>query len=424
MRKFGAVACLMIWSSSVAAQQPAEVAELMRRLTALEQLVAQQARRIDELSAARAASAAPQTPAPTPTESPAAEPAAGASAPAVFTVDYLPSRGRAGGRLHYGGDELRVVPHGFIDLDYQDAQADGSRAGVSTFDSHHANLFLTTQLRPNLRAHLELEFEHSGTAVETDQAFVAWRPHEALELTAGRFYTPFGIERFVWYSPTNALVSRPEVMRQIVPGNFYGNGLKLSGIVRHAGHPRLTYELALTDGLGERALVARRDSRQDRDNNSNRALSGRAALVFWPGLELGASWHGQRYASAADLGLRFVGFDLAARHRGLELRSEFVRARVERAAAAALRQDGFYAELGYTFVWDREFLPSLGLLARREGLDLDTAVSGANDANRTAFGLNAALYEHLRAKLEFQRNGEKGPRRRDDAFLGQIVVDF
>jgi hypothetical protein len=409
---------LGIASLGAAAQEPtsSDWTAMLARMAELERLVAEQARRLELLEGAPPAAAVSPVP--------EARPESPAPALVPHTADFLPSRGRAGGTLHYGGDELQVIPHGFVDLEYVDAQAEGSRGGVSTFDSPHSNVFFTTQVRPDLRAHVELEFEHSGTTVETDQAYVAWRARDWLELTGGRFYTPFGIERFVWYSPTNTLVSRPEALRQIVPGNFYGNGLKLSGLVRQGGHARFTYELALTDGLGERALTARRDSRQDRDNNSNRALTGRASLVLWPGLEAGASFHTQRYATAADLGLRFTGFDLSARRAGFELRAEHVRARVDRAAAPALRQDGWYAQLDYTLVWDRELLPSLSLVARREGLDLDDAVRGSNDTRRTAFGLNAKVYEHFRAKLEFQRNGEDGPRKRDDAFLGQLVVDF
>ncbi len=407
---------LMGLARAAHAQAAPEWDELRRRVEQLERLVEQQARQIEALRADATASAS-TAPDKAPDQQPAA-PRRGAQA------DYLPSRGWAGGTLHYGGEEVPIATHGFVDLEYLDAQAQGSRGGVSTFDNHHANIFFTSNLRHDLRAHVELEFEHAGTTVETDQAYVSWHARDWLELTAGRFYTPFGIERFTWYSPTNGLVSRPEPMRQIVPGNFYANGLKLSGMLRQGGHPRLTYEVALSDGLGERALTARRDSRQDRDNNSNRALSGRAALVFWPGLELGASLHTQRYATRGEQGLRFVGFDLAARRAGFELRSEYVAARLERAGLAPLRQDGSYAQLSYTFVWDRDTLPALSVLVRRERLDLDRAARGANDTRRTAFGLNLKLFEHFRAKAEYQLNGEDGPKKRDDAFLGQLVVDF
>jgi hypothetical protein len=313
-----------------------------------------------------------------------------------------------------------------------DPNLGSSQGGISTFDNHHANLFFDSRFRPNLRGHVEVEYEHSGEEVEIDQAFLRWAVADELMLQFGRFYTPFGIERFVWYSPTNALVSRPEPLRQIIPGNFYAQGLMALGTFRSNDTVRFTYEAALSDGLGEDAAFDRRGSRQNRNNNSERAWSSRAGLVIWPWVEVGTSYHGQQYSDDGLLGLRFLGADLSARWRGWELRTEYVDAHVElpgiaaatSAGASELLQHGWYLQLGYAFQWDRDFLNQVTLVTRFDDVDLDESVGGAGDRRFWSLGGNLRFYDHFRAKLELRHAREGDPPKDYNAFLSQVVFDF
>ncbi len=346
---------------------------------------------------------------------------------------YLPSLSYAGGALHYGESEQRIQLHAFLDLEYIDAGPDGSRSGVSTFDNHHANLFVRSQLGPNLLGHIEIEYEHSGDTVEIDQAYLEWGALDWLSLRAGRFYTPFGIERFVWYSPTNALVSRPEAMRQIVPGNFYASGLLAIGVLEPFAGDRLTYEIAITDGLGDDALNNRRGSRQTRDNNSSRALSGRLGYAFGRRAEIGASYHHQRYSTDGDLDLSFMGLDFSTRWKGWELRSEWVSAVFDTPIVDAteflpgkgeLEQEGGYAQLAYSFQWNRDLLPEIRLISRYDVVDFDRNTTGNDDRRLWSVGVNLLLLDHLRTKFEYQFVSEDGQERDDDAFSFQMVLDF
>jgi len=189
---------------------------------------------------------------------------------------YNPSRGWM---ANYGGFPVDVDIHGFINFEYIDAQEDGSRGGKSTFDLHHANIFLDVLLRSNLRSHVEIEFEHGFEEIEIHQAFLEWGIAPWLSVTAGRFYAPFGVERFAWYPMANQLVSRPIAFRQIIPGSFYQTGLMFSGAFDFHRDLLLTYEASVTNGLGEDAADNRRSSRQTRDNNFGKAVTGRIAGV-------------------------------------------------------------------------------------------------------------------------------------------------
>ncbi|MCH9649929.1 MAG: porin [Deltaproteobacteria bacterium] len=356
----------------------------------------------------------------------------GETGPETFQAKtvYLPSRGWNAAWL--GSPERKFEVRAFLDLEYIDAEPEGARSGVSTFDNHHTQIFLRSRLGRSLEAHAELEWEHSGSQVEVDQAFVSWAVADALTLDFGRFYNSFGIERFVWYSPTNELVSRPEPFRSIVPNNFYSNGLRASGAFGKSGSRMFTYEVAVSDGLGDDVLEGRRGSRQDRDNNSSRALAARISFSPNSRVEVGVSHHGQRYSTEGDLDLRFFGLDLAARWQGFEWRSEWVDAELDRATtdgagglslAEPLDQRGWYSQLTYTFDWDRRLLPSLTLATRYDSVDLDRGLVDAG-TDYFSLGINAKVFEQFRLKGEYRLGTEQGANRDNDSFLFQAVVDF
>lgn len=332
-----------------------------------------------------------------------------------------PSRGWLGS-FAYGDQDITVDVHGFINFEFVDAGPDGARGGVSTFDGHHANLFFDVLLRENLRSHIEVEFEHGGDSIEIDQAFVSWGVTDWLTIDAGRFYAPFGIERFNWYGPVNKFVSRPLPFRQIIPGNFYQEGVKVSGDIKISEEFRVTYEGSLSNGLSSLADTSRRSSRQTRDDNNNKALTGRVAAVLWPWVEVGASIHSQKYG--ADQDLTFIGLDLAARWQGFELRTEYVTADLDRPVIDDLGQDGWYSQLSYRFDLEREMLKSLTVAARFDQIDLDDDLTGNDDQRRWSLGTNFEIYEHFHAKLEYQLASESGTSLNNNAWLAAVVVDF
>jgi hypothetical protein len=340
-------------------------------------------------------------------------------------ADYYPSRSWLKG-MQYGIEGIKVGIHGFVNLEYIDAEKDGARGGDNSFDLHHANLFFTALLRENLRTHVEIEDEHGGDTIEVDQAYAEWGITDWLTFTGGQFYAPFGIERFVWYPPVNQLISRPLPFREIIPGNFYQRGIKLSGDLPVNETLRFTYEGSLSNGLGDQADTDRRDSRQTRDNNNSLALTGRVGAVLWPWLEFGFSAHGQRYNSTgSDEDLLFLGADAAARWQGFELRGEYVDAALERDGMSDLDQQGWYAQLSYTQYFDGKFYPEAAtLVGRVDGVDLDEDVDGNDDRVRYSIGANVAIYNHFRFKAEYQFATEDGPDLDDDAFLAQMVIDF
>ncbi len=335
---------------------------------------------------------------------------------------YNPSRGWL---ANYGGFSLDLDIHGFINLEFFDPGEDGEREGDSTFDLHHANVFVDVSLLPNLRSHLELEFEHALEAVEIDQAYVEWGIHPWLQLTAGRFYAPFGIERFAWYPMANQLVSRPIAFREVIPGSFYQTGLMFSGAFECNQDLLLTYQASVSNGLGEDAPTDRRASRQTRDNNSNKAVTGRIAAVAWSVVEVGLSGHIQDYQSVgSDQRIYFVGGDFSGRWKGAELRAEYVHAKAQQNSMAPLEQQSWYLQLAYTLPLDQPWMDSVTAVGRVDGANLDRDVRGNNDRMRYSIGTVLRIYDHFQVKAEYQFATERGDAIANDAFLAALVLDF
>lgn len=324
--------------------------------------------------------------------------------------------------LRYGSLETFIEIHGFVDLEYTDAQRDGARNGVSTFDNHHVNVFLNGQLRENLLIDIELEYEHAGEQIEVDRAEISWAIAKFLQLEVGRFYQPFGIERNVWYGPKNRLVTRPLVMQQVIPGNFYADGIGVNGKLGKNGI--LGYEVALTNGLGRDAATNRRGSRQTSDNNSSRAVGGRLALSPRKKLEFGTSYHTGKYDDDARLRISFWGADAAWNAKGLELRGEYVQVSVE-SAGGDFDQSGFYVQAAYEWLLKKKNLRDVTLVVRYDYLDLDHRVEDRGDTEAFSLGLSVSPFERLRMKSEYQWIGERAaPSRANNVVLLQWVVDF
>jgi hypothetical protein len=124
--------------------------------------------------------------------------------------------------LRYGSASTLVSTHGFLHALLTDTAETHSE-----FDLHHVYLFFQTFLKEYAEAWIEVEFEHGSEKIELDQAEIRLTPFDLdLTLAMGRFYAPFGVERFTWYHPTSELVTRPVAFRQVVPGNWYETGVR------------------------------------------------------------------------------------------------------------------------------------------------------------------------------------------------------
>ncbi|MFQ5504713.1 MAG: porin [Planctomycetota bacterium] len=320
----------------------------------------------------------------------------------------------------YGSEDFVVSIHGFLDLKYEDSQDKRS-----SFDLHHANLFIEGSIDDELEAVIEIEYEHGSERIELDQTEILYRPAgSSLTLAAGRFYAPFGIERFTWYPPLNPMISRPAVFRHVVPGNWYETGLRADYRRGLGEELELRGELAVTNGLGSDARTDVRAARQFRDNNSNRALIGRLSGDIGEKLTLGVSGATMKYDERNRIS--FAGVDAEYREDRLLLRGEWVRSRVEdpQGAAGDFSREGFYVLGSYRLWADGD--SHLDLAGRIETIDRNKSVDSNTDLSSYAIGLGLAPRSNLGLKLEYQWNAARhglSPGSTNTAVL-QVVLDF
>lgn len=349
--------------------------------------------------------------------------------------------------------DLGVEIHGHLQFEHENYESEGSRSGDSTFDNQYFTLWIGKQITEDLRAVIEIEYEHGGTDSQTggtggggggqteiDQAMAVWNPggYDEFGIKIGKFYVPFGIERFSYAGPQNRLVSRPAPFQRIWPGTYADNGVAIQG--RVGDDVAFIYELAAVNGLGPAAATSIRTARQGRDNEDNKAMVGRIAVAFGDEFEFGTSYYEGKYnefqvlghalAPDSEFDLIYNGIDARMTLGQLDVRGEWIESSVETGETLTngfrnFRRQGYYIQTAWRQEVGLEFLDYLDGVVRFDSKDENTTVKDTADTNTWALGVTFGVNEHLKFKVERQMVHERGPVKLDnDAWLMQASVQF
>ncbi len=316
----------------------------------------------------------------------------------------------------------------------------------SSFSLTDLTLFTGVAVRDDLYAAAEIEYERGGDQIDVDQAFLEYRVRadDPLALRLGKFYVPFGIERFYQNSPRNPLVDRPAPFVQILPGTFSDTGIGLSGEQRVVAGPELIveYEVALMNGLGASLFDSARDARQNLDNNSSKALASRIGARYDRWLFLGASFLNGESDDGDDDGFTALGADLRIDWAPFSFRSEYVYASLERGPdsingsgvqCAALmpgrcsdfHRRGWYSELTLRRSYDGPRLfRDIEYVLRYDVLDEDDEVRDLFDARRIATGVVLRPFDRLRLKVQYEVTDEDRDELDNNALLLEGSVNW
>jgi hypothetical protein len=413
------IAALCCLAAAPAAADP-EVEALRERVRALEELQQHTLAELDRLRA-RVDGETPPVAAQAPPEPIGLDELAGGDAE-PRPIDFHGHLAAA----YYGFEERSVVPS---------SGQSGSLSDLypqSSFDVTDLSLFLGVPIAEALYAVAEVEYEFGGEEIDLDQAFIEWdlQRESRLALRLGKFYAPFGIERFYQNAPRNPLVDRPSPYIHIVPGTYSETGIGLLGERPLLEGPEiaLEYELALMNGLGEELSDSAREARQVTDNNSSKAAGVRLGLDLDRWLKLGVSSMLGDYDDRDDERYLFLGADLRATRGPFSLRGEYVYSDVERPellGGGSLARRGWYAEA----VWNTRpriarLLDELSYVLRYDVLDEDDSVSDLLDARRVSVGLMAVPVPHFRLKLQYELTDEDSEEFDNNALLLEGSVDW
>jgi hypothetical protein len=326
---------------------------------------------------------------------------------------------------------------------------------ASSFELTDLTFFLGVPLTRSLYVVTEVEYEGGGDDIDVDQAFAEWSlgEHEALDLRIGKFYVPFGIERFYQNAPQNPLVDRPSPFLQIIPGTFSDTGIGISARRALGDEPELVLsaELALMNGLGARAFDSVRDARQDADNNANKALAGRLGLAYDRWLDAGISTLYGEYDDGDEDALAALGFDLRATFGRVFVRGEYVLARVGRPdlvdamgtacsdasplcaglvapltpLGGRLNRRGGYVEASFRHQPGGSLLTrDLQYVLRYDDLDEDDSLRDLLDVQRIAAGVVVRPFDHFRLKLQYEISDEAAREFDNNAVLLEGSLDW
>ncbi|HEY4485721.1 MAG TPA: porin, partial [Nitrospiria bacterium] len=252
--------------------------------------------------------------------------------------------GVSGAQAQDFGTQSFVDIHGYADLTYFDFGKEGDPVlpysdggGIPTFDNNHLTLFFGAALSQNLKFSSEFHYEHSMREPELPQANIQWRIAKPLTITMGRFWLPFGtLGRDKIYNPTSKLVSYSYIPSQFLPFHNADNGVKFSGTFGMVG-----FEAAVTNGfagLDEDAGKVIYGLAQD--NNQNKRMTGRVALMPVKGVEIGGSYTTGAWDDASDADITFWGLDGEMQMGPLSLEAEYASGKIENPAGAVSTVDG------------------------------------------------------------------------------------
>jgi len=358
----------------------------------------------------------------------------------------------------------RIDFHGHLAVDYVgiakpsagsvdvDEDPDAELLPRSSFTASDLTFFVGLPIYEDIYAATEVEYESGGDEITLDQAFVQWdlASDEKLSLRGGKFYFPFGIDRYYQNAPTNPLVDRPAPFLFVIPETYSETGIEVLGEVPLASSPEIVgeYEFALVNGLGEPAFASVRDARQNRDNNSGKAYGGRLGLVWDRWLRVGVSGLSGNYDSSNDDGLWAAGVDLRADWGAVALRGEWAISRVQNPDAVAADGTacpslpctdlGPLTPLGGSFsrqgwyvegIWRprpifAQFLGPLEYVLRYDVLDDDQDFRDVLDGQRFAAGIVFHPREHFRLKAEYEIVDDESTEVENNGFLFQGAVDW
>lgn len=352
---------------------------------------------------------------------------------------------------------------GYIDLEYIAPKS----SNADTFDQHRFVPMIYADVSDRVKIATELEIEHgNGTDTSVEFATIDYWFSDEINFRAGILLLPLGHFNLVHDAPLQDLTRRPLVDEFLVPVVLRDPGMGLYGTF-DLDPWQITYELYVTNGFkgltnagatpinrsdGLRKARPSEDvggGKKFRDFNDNKALTARAGVSPFLGLEIGLSAHQGKYDEAGDNELEIVAwdgtiemgsvYDLLFSGEGFvkeaffatEIVFEVARADIERNAFALASGvpgdfEGWFTEVRVHFIlFDSVFKvtdeSTFTLTYRREGLDLD-----GDRRSRRVFGLNYRPREHTVFKLEYESNEEGGtrPDSRNDAVLFSVASYF
>jgi hypothetical protein len=315
-----------------------------------------------------------------------------------------------------GFAESFVQSHGFIGVEYglpgPDRRLQGGN-GDSTFDVHEVYLTITANVRENIKARLDFEYEHqTRTLLLPMQAYADIAMHPLATLRIGQFYSPFGLPRSeTLRAPTLKGVRQYGGTHDIVYENWSQTGLNLYGVTKPQPIQAF-YDVALTngvDGIDTGDTNWTMSGSGGRDNNANKMTIARTGVILWDALRLAGSYAAGSYSSLDEnRDIKLVGADLRLIWKDFELLSEYIRRTGDDDPTLQVTKPyiggsaySWMVQPYYTLLKGKKLIHSLGFGVRVDELDLRRHYDSTQDVRTISPVVIWHPYDHLQFKCEY-----------------------
>ncbi len=257
----------------------------------------------------------------------------------------------------------------------------------SSFDQSHLYFIFNSEVRSDMKAYAELEFEHGLQLDENttrgkilvEQAWFIYRKLN-YEWKFGKFLVPYGIWVRNHWAPLTPTVTSPLVYQnQVYPEKATGIELSSSTLRKNG---QWNYKAFISNGRGTREFY--------QDGNENKGLGFDLSWTEFNGIHGGVSWYFNREQTRNNKE-SIYSFYLKKKIQKHLLTMEFVK------DSAVFEKQAVYLQDVWHFNTREQFT------LRIEGYSPDSTTAG-NDENRFICAYRRSLSENLIFKLEFEKH--------------------
>lgn len=269
---------------------------------------------------------------------------------------------------------------------------------------------------------LEARFR-SANEFTLEQAFLRLALSGRIRVKAGMFLVPFGIYNTANRPHEQAFARVPLVVEAAFPASWRELGACLEGT-----YGFLSWSLYGGNGLREGARLG--DGQQFEDGNSDKGFGGRAAFKV-DTFDLGYSFHQSRTGAGNSRRLILQAADASWKTNEFQIQGEYIWTRMDnpapfgRGTCRGYHVQAFFPFETVSLVVGRQEVRYRDPFHGQGFIAPDAPGAGIDDdRSRWAFGLLYAPLPDLLVKVEYDLNGEGGPRRNDDLLTAQVALKF
>lgn len=302
------------------------------------------------------------------------------------------------------------------------------------FDNHYFNTFISAELNEQLSAEIQLEYEHAGKDIDARYALVDYRFNDALIVRSGKFLIPAGdFNEYIYPEFIHKSISRPWVVREIVPSAWGEVGLQLRGKIKLGSYGSIInpyYAVYVVNGLQGEAGAGIRDLRGNSHSGNNNHYAYGANVGVEVGKYFAVNIHGYqgKYDETGDLNLLMAGAGVTYDNNVLSFYGEFHLANQEDLRTTevmgqtsttkySLNKYGYFGQVAY------KIKGKIEPLVRYDAIVLDGLA--IDDRTRITFGLSYYIRKNANVRVNYEMiSNDADGTSADDVIGVQLGVGF